>query len=308
MRTSVRPFRRTTTRAEGATAASTTRTASPTADATSANRSASAPKAGATRSTEPSTRLAPHRSGGDPRRHASRAQPSIPDGRDGARAFHEQVRIRHRGRGRGGNGGRGVGDHVSSHGEASLTGHRPDHHRRDGPPAFGTTGCRCPHEAPLVHEPQSIIPAHAREHPFRPAIDLVISRVGVGCDHQSSLGASREKAIPLHRHLKIRVPGPRLTAAADAPNQRTSLGLLDDERDRRERQPQRRPEHLVVDRRVSEFGVSDGSQQLSQARVVDRRPTVVRAPRAPGALRRQTALTFCASSPLRPGATSNSTR
>ena len=50
--TSVRPLRRSTTRAEDDTPASTTRTASPTADVALANRSVSAPNAGASRRTD----------------------------------------------------------------------------------------------------------------------------------------------------------------------------------------------------------------------------------------------------------------
>ena len=120
----------------------------------------------------------------------------------------------------------------------------------------------------------------------------------------------------MNGQLELRVPRGRLTITADTPEQRPRLGLLNDERHGGQRQAKRGSQHLVVHGRIGEVAVADRLQQSPEPVIVrtglgpDRRRAFLvvslASPTASG--RRQTTLTFCASSPLRPGATSNSTR
>jgi hypothetical protein len=178
-----------------------------------------------------------------------------------------------------------------------------------------------------VHQLQTIVATHALStFRSRPRGEPGAHGPAMSCRRRQPVFAGRshgpagEEALALDGHFQIGVPRSGLTATADAPDERASLGFLDDERDRSQRQLQCRRQHLVVYRRVSEVAVSDGFQQLAQPVVVGGRPGSDRAGtplvglvgppaiRAFGAGRRQTTLTFCASSPFRPGATSNSTR
>jgi len=102
----------------------------------------------------------------------------------------------------------------------------------------------------------------------------------------------------LHGELELLEPRTWLVAAALTPDERTLFGVLEDRRDHGQRQIELLGELRVVSELVGIVAVLDGTEDPAE---ID----VARRGRVNG--RNQIALTLVASSPLRPGATSNST-